>query len=113
MLLRSLGIAKSSLAAREALKQIYHLVARRSARLVATAVSAAILKIDPSLEKERGIAVDGSVYRAYLGYQDAVLKGLKDLLGKEESQKIQAVFIKNSSGVGAAVIAAVAANNPI
>jgi hexokinase len=113
MLLRSLGIAKSSLAAREALKQIYHLVARRSARLVATAVSAAILKIDPSLEKEHGIAVDGSVYRAYLGYQDAVLKGLKDLLGKEESQKIQAVFIKNSSGVGAAVIAAVAANNPI
>jgi hexokinase len=112
MLLRRLGIAKSSLAEREALKQICHFVARRSARLVTAALSAALLKIDPYLEKEHVIAVDGSVYRGYPGYHDEVLKGLKDLLGKEESQKIQTVFIKDSSGVGAAVIAAVAANNP-
>ena len=108
MLLRKLGVAAATVDDRHLLKHACRLMATRSARLVATGIAATTLYADPELESEHVVAVDGSLFRGYPGYQAEVQAGLRELIGEIRSDQVQVTYLRDASGVGAAIIAAVA-----
>ena len=107
MLLRSLGVSDSTLDERRRLREICAAVARRSARLVASTIAATATYVDPNLDNDHIVAADGSVIRGYPGYQAEVQRGLHDILGPQ-ADRIRLVYLRDGSGLGAAVVAAVA-----
>ena len=109
MLLRSLGVSDSTLDDRRRLREISAAVAHRSARLVASTIAATATYIDPNLENDHIVAADGSVIRGYPGYQTEVQSGLRDILGPR-ADRICLIYLRDGSGLGAAVVAAVAAD---
>ena len=108
MLLRSLSVSDSTLDERRRLREICAAVARRSARIVASTIAATATYVDPNLEDDHIVAADGSVIRGYPGYQAEVQRGLHDILGSR-ADRIRLIYLRDGSGLGAAVVAAVAA----
>ena len=108
MLLGSLGISESTIDDRRRLRQLSAAVTRRSAHLVAATIAATATYIDPNLENDHIVAADGSVIRGYPGYQAEVRRGLQNILGPR-AERVQIVYLRDGSGLGAAVVAAVAA----
>ena len=107
MLLRSLGVSDSTLEDRRRLREICAAVARRSACIVASTIAATATYVDPNLDNDHIVAVDGSVIRGYPGYQAEVQRGLRDILGPR-ADRIRLIYLRDGSGLGAAVMAAVA-----
>ena len=107
MLLRSLGVPDPTLDERRRLREICAAVARRSARIVASTIAATATYVDPDLDNDHIVAADGSVIRGYPGYQAEVQRGLHDILGAR-ADRIRLVYLRDGSGLGAAVVAAVA-----
>ena len=68
-----------------------------------------VVPFDPNLENDHIVAADGSVIRGYPGYQSEVRRSLQDILGPR-AERIQIVYLRDGSGLGAAVVAAVAAD---
>jgi hexokinase len=93
---------------RKALQTITHAIVQRSAQLSAASLVGTLQKIDPHLETEHTIAVDGSLYGGYPGYDQMVQTTLATLVGAEQAARIDFVFLKDSTSAGAAVIAATA-----
>ena len=110
MLLRSLGIPDTTLDDRRRLRELCAAVARRSARLVASTIAATATYVDPNLDDDHIVAADGSVIRGYPGYQAEVRHGLRDILGTR-ADRIRLIYLRDGSGLGAAVVAAVAADH--
>jgi len=106
-LLRGMGV-ESSVEEREALRTLARLVVTRSGRLVAAALLGTLSHMDPRLESPHLVAVDGSLYGGYPGYDRLVRRGLEELAGSERADRIRLEFVKESTALGAAVIAAVA-----
>ena len=109
MLLRRLGVPESTLPERRLLRRICRLVADRSARLVAMGIAATALHIDPELKATHVVAADGSLFRMYPGYQAEVERGLREMLGNVGANRVQLSYVRDGPGIGAAIIAAVAA----
>ena len=109
MLLRSLGVSDSTLEERRRLREICAAVARRSARIVASTIAATTTYVDPNLDDDHIVAADGSVIRGYPGYQAEVQRGLHDILGPQ-ADRIRLIYLRDGSGLGAAIVAAVAAD---
>ena len=109
MLLGGLGVSDTRIDDRRLLREICVSVARRSARMVAMSIAATATYIDPSLDREHIVAADGSVFRGIPGYHAEVERGLEDILG-DGSERVQVCYLRDGSGLGAAVVAAVAAN---
>jgi hexokinase len=107
-LLRGLGVP-STRAERRALGDLARGVARRSARLVAAGLLGALTFIDRDLVAAHTIAVDGSLYGGYPGFDRMVRDGFRELAGAERARRLRLAYVKDSTGAGAAVIAAVAA----
>jgi hexokinase len=107
-LLRSLGVA-STPAERHGVRALGGAIARRAARLVAAALLGTLRFLDPRLDARRTIAVDGSLWGGYPGFEGLVRDTLVDLVGREGAGRIETAFVKDSTSAGAAVIAAVAA----
>ena len=78
----------------------------RSARLVAAALVGALRFVDPGLDATHRVAVDGSLYGGYPGYDALVRRGMEELVGSDRAERIAIEFTKDSTGLGAAVIAA-------
>ena len=111
MVLRMLGAPPSSLAERIRLREICAQTAERSARLAAMSVVAAASYADPNLEREHVAAVDGSVYRGIPGYAAAVNRALAEIIAEitgGENRAITVAYLRDGSGLGAGVVAAVA-----
>jgi len=106
-LLRELGITSSRLE-RLTLRAVSRLVVARSARLVATTLVGTLRQIDPALAGPHTIAVDGSLWGGYPGYDGLVRAAFEELVGAETAARIRAEFVRDSTAAGAAVIAAVA-----
>jgi hexokinase len=106
--LRALGV-RATPAERQALRQVARAVVGRSAALVAAALLGTLRRIDPGLVTDHVVAVDGSLYGGYPGYDDLVRAGLTALAGSAASRRIRLVYVKDSTAAGAAVVAAVAA----
>ena len=107
-LLRSLGI-ESTREERHGLGALGAAIARRAARLVAAAFVGTLRFVDPRLDDRRTIAVDGSLWDGYPGFEGLVRRALAELLGRERADRVEIAFVKDSTSAGAAVIAAVAA----
>ncbi len=107
MLLRSLGAGDSSLEERRRLRDICESVARRSAQLVAAAIHATATYSDPDLEFPHLATVDGSLFRGYPSYQRHVESTLAKL-APERAAPTHVSYLRESSGVGAAIVAAAA-----
>ena len=90
---------------RNRLRQIATLVVNRSARLVAATFVGVLAHIDAHLERVHTIAVDGSLYEKLPGYADYLSQALGDVLG-DKATMISVKLVKDGSGVGAAVAAA-------
>ena len=107
MLLGGLGVSDTRINDRLLLREICVSVARRSAHIVAASIAATATYIDPGLKDEHMVAVDGSVFRGIPGYRGEVERGLTQTLG-ESAGRIQVCYLRDGSGLGAAVVAAVA-----
>ncbi|HBM16239.1 MAG TPA: hypothetical protein DD381_07875 [Lentisphaeria bacterium] len=103
------GLKKSDLQSRILFKYISSLIARRSARLSAAAVSAVILWMDPELERKHIVGIDGAVYERYPDYKGIMESVFNELFG-DKSKNIVCDYAKDGSGIGAAIIAAVVAS---
>lgn len=100
--LKSIGINQSTVPVRQFVKTVCHLVAARSARLAAAGVSAIVQQIDHS-DKPVNVAIDGSVFELYPGYQDAMRAALLEL----GYGQVTLSLAKDGSGLGAALTAAI------
>jgi hexokinase len=107
-LLRSLG-AESTPDERRGVRALAAAIARRSARLVAAALLGTLRFLDPRLDDRRTIAVDGSLWGGYPGFDGLVRDTLAELVGPDRAGRVEIAFVKDSTSAGAAVIAAVAA----
>ena len=107
-LLEKLGIKSSTFRDRVAVKRVVEAVASRSARIVAAVTAATLLRMDPQLRRGHIIGIDGSLYQEFPGYRRKMRRGLAEVLGKEKIKQIKFVLSKDGSGIGAAVIAAIA-----
>lgn len=95
----------SSYKERQALRDICQTLMTRSARLVAATYLGILAHMDPQLRRVHAIAVDGSIFQEMPGYSDIVNNTMSEVLG-EKAPKVPIGFIKDGSGVGAAIAAA-------
>ncbi|MHB1403967.1 MAG: hexokinase family protein [Desulfitobacteriaceae bacterium] len=90
-----------------ALKQIAHILTKRSARLVAASLTGVVRHLDPHLDKRHTVAIDGSLYQGMPGYAQELTAALSEAL----ESKVGLVTVKLSAGgslTGAAIAAALA-----
>ncbi|KAG8405694.1 hypothetical protein J3459_021560 [Metarhizium acridum] len=111
---KCLDIYAPSLEDAQAFKAISDAVARRAARLAAVAIGAIALqsgKLDDPEEEVLDIGVDGSLVEHYPFFRDMIYEALAaiDGIGAEKVAKIRIGIAKDGSGVGAALIALIAA----
>jgi hexokinase len=107
-LLRALGTS-STVEERRGVRALGAAIARRAARLVGTALVGTLRFLDAELAERRTIAVDGSLWGGYPGFEALVRETFVELLGGERASRIETAYVKDSTSAGAAVIAAVAA----
>ncbi|HVC65929.1 MAG TPA: hypothetical protein VNF52_10640 [Candidatus Dormibacteraeota bacterium] len=107
-LLRALGTS-STVEERHGVRALGAAIARRAARLVGTALVGTLRFLDAELAERRTIAVDGSLWGGYPGFEALVRETIAELLGGERASRIETAYVKDSTSAGAAVIAAVAA----
>ncbi len=107
-LLRSLDVAATG-PERQGVRALTGAVARRAARLVAAALLGTLRHLDPELARPRSIAVDGSLWGGYPGFEGLVRETFREVAGPDRAARIETTFVKDSTSAGAAVIAAVAA----
>lgn len=111
---KSLGVYGASLEDAQAFKAVANAVARRAARMSAAAIGAIVLQSgqldDPEVELI-DIGVDGSLVEHYPFFRDMIYEALRtvDGIGSKGADKIRIGIAKDGSGVGAALIALVAA----
>lgn len=105
ILLHGLGVTESTEDDRRNLRELCLGVGRRSARLVAMSIVATATYVDPDLEREHLVAADGSLFRGFPGYEVDVEFGISELLGNQ-ADRVQVAYVRDGSGLGAAVLAA-------
>lgn len=107
-LLRALGVP-STVEERREVRALGAAIARRAARLVGAALVGTLRFLDAELVEGRTIAVDGSLWGGYPGFETQVRETIMELLGGERARRIEIAYVKDSTSAGAAVIAAAAA----
>ncbi|RUS27822.1 putative glucokinase [Jimgerdemannia flammicorona] len=92
-------------------RTVCSLVGTRAARLSAVGVAAIFTRRPELLEKEEGstVAVDGSLFEKYPGWVAIMEETLRGLLGEERTRRIRLRLVKDGSGIGAAIVAMLAA----
>ena len=109
---RDLKVHAASTEDAEAVKVIVEAIGKRSARLSAVAIGAVIVSTGRlDTDETVDIGVDGSLVEYYPGFEDYVREALRDIseIGAESEKRIRIGIAKDGSGVGAALIALVAA----
>lgn len=113
--LAKVGGGHASWLDRRIIRRVCHLVARRSARLLATAIASLLRQIGrdglveaTSSASSVAVAVDGGVYEHYTLYRNYVKAGLIDLLGASAAASIALNRVRDASSRGAAFLAAAA-----
>lgn len=109
-----LGVYTPSLEDAQAFKAVANAVGRRAARLSAVPIAAIAIqsgKIDDPNEEIIDIGVDGSLVEHYPYFRDMIMEALAEIdgIGPKGAEKIRIGIAKDGSGVGAALIALVAA----
>ena len=106
--LKSLDITDSTLEERRIVRDVCHVVVRRSAYLAAAATVALYRKMAVYMKERRTVGIDGTVYEKSVPFRRFYLEAL-DLL--QPTDKVICSLSKDGSGLGAVIVsAAVAAN---
>lgn len=110
-----LHVYTPSLEDAQAFKSVAYAVGRRAARLSAVAIGAIAIqsgKLDNPEEEVIDIGVDGSLVEHYPYFRDMIYDALRaiDAIGPKGAEKIRIGIAKDGSGVGAALIALIAAS---
>ncbi|KAL9128142.1 MAG: hypothetical protein Q9217_003116 [Psora testacea] len=117
-LAKGLGVDAASAEDAEAVKFLVSAIGKRSARLSAVAIGAIIIStghhVSKSSDQEEDvvdIGVDGSLVEYYPGFEQHIRGALREIpeLGEKGEKRIRIGIAKDGSGVGAALIALVAA----
>ncbi|CAJ2503769.1 Uu.00g111630.m01.CDS01 [Anthostomella pinea] len=111
---KELQVDSASFEDTQAFKEISYAVGRRAARLAAVALGATVLqsgKLSEASDEPIDIGVDGSLVEHYPFFRDMIYEALAaiDGIGPAGAQRIRIGIAKDGSGVGAALIALVAA----
>lgn len=111
---KTLQIYGASLEDAQTFKSVSAAVARRAARLSAVAIGAIVLQsgqLDDPETEVIDVGVDGSLVEHYPFFRDMIYEALRivDGIGSKGADKIRIGIAKDGSGVGAALIALVAA----
>jgi len=93
----------------QAVRKLCQIVSTRSARIAGAAIAAVVTWMDATVEHDHIIAIDGTLFEKYPGYRDHLLEILRELFGKRAT-RIKLELVKDGSGMGSAVIGAVAAS---
>ena len=101
------GLVNASDRDREAAVRISHIVSRRAARIAGAAIAAVITWMDADIERHHTVAIDGSLFEKYPGFITNMLNILQELFG-DSAEKIALSTATDGSGIGAAIMAAVA-----
>ncbi|MFH1830312.1 MAG: hypothetical protein ABH871_06010 [Pseudomonadota bacterium] len=105
--LEAIGILDTPIKDMEMLKKVCSIVSRRAARLSAAAISAVVTWMDPKLDNKHTIAIDGTLYEKYPHFRLLIVSTLKDMHA-DASKNIKLTQAHDGSGIGVAVVAAVA-----
>ncbi|MEI6055164.1 MAG: hypothetical protein WCR55_03815 [Lentisphaerota bacterium] len=103
------GIKNITIESKNLLKHVSKLISGRSAKLSAAAISAVVLWMDPELKSKHTIGIDGSLFEKYPGYKEMMEEVFEDIF-KKNAKQIVCEHARDGSGVGAAIIAAIAAS---
>ena len=109
---RDLGVDAASIEDARAVQTLVKAIGKRAARLSAVAIGGVVLATE-RLKKDEvvDIGVDGSLVEYYPGFEDEIRGALRGIEGiGEEEKRIRIGIAKDGSGVGAALIALVAAS---
>lgn len=90
---------------RVVLQHIARIVSTRSATIAAAATAAVVTWMDPKLKVDHFVAVDGSLFEKYPNYKERMEAFLR-LLFPNHANRIRLGKVRDGSGIGAAVIAA-------
>lgn len=111
-LMKDLSVHAASTEDAEAVKILVSAIGKRAARLSAVALGAVVIS-SGRLETDEvvDIGVDGSLVEYYPGFEDYIREAFREIkaIGAEGEKKIRIGIAKDGSGVGAALIALVAA----
>jgi len=106
-ILDKVKVFHSSLGDRKVVQHVCSLIGRRAAVLSAIGV-AAIVSHTGKAGQGCTIAIDGSVYEKYPNFRDIMQEALNEVLGNEFASNIRLDLSKDGSGLGAALLAALA-----
>jgi hexokinase len=111
---REYGVPDVSVEDAEAMREIAAAVGRRAARLSAVAIAGIVINTGKLDEEVIDIGVDGSLVEFYPGFEAHIREALREVeeIGEKVEPKIRIGIAKDGSGVGASLIALVAANMP-
>ncbi len=101
------GLENVSASDARAVREICRIVTGRAARLAGALIAAVVCWMDANLESDHAIAVDGALFEKYPGFQDRITETLRELFGARAA-KIKLSLVKDGSGIGAAIVGAVA-----
>lgn len=80
-------------------------IVKRAARLIAGTYIGTILHIDPNLDENQSIAIDGSIFEKMPHFKEELSKGIEKVLLNDRG-KIELKLVNGGSGTGAAIAAA-------
>lgn len=107
--LAELGIVKTTFFDKKLLKNVCELIASRAASVSAAAIAGVITWMDPELMRSHTVGIDGSLFEKYPGFS-GIMEDVFNNLFNAKAKKIRMEMVKDGSGRGAAIIAAVAAS---
>jgi len=94
---------------RRTIRELCRIVSTRSAKIAGAAIAAVVTWMDAPIECYHTIAIDGALFEKYPGYQDHIVGILCELFG-ESAKRIKLELARDGSGIGSAIIGAVAAS---
>lgn len=114
---RDLGVEAASTEDAEAVKLLVTAIGKRAARLSAVAIGGVVISTGNNISKGGeeddvvDVGVDGSLVEFYPGFEEYMRQAFREIegIGREGERRIRIGIAKDGSGVGAALIALVAA----
>ena len=114
---KEFGVDAASTEDAEAVKLLANAIGKRSARLSAVALGAIVISTDNHIPTGGGdddvvdLGADGSLVEYYPGFEDYIREAWREMpeIGTDGEKRIRLGIAKDGSGVGAALIALVAA----
>lgn len=104
--LSKLGVSGTTLRDRLLVRESCVCVSTRAARLSAMSVIGMIDLIGS--QGPTTVAVDGTVFECYPYFKERMEACIEEMVGVESARQIELVLAKDGSGIGAAIIAAIA-----